>query len=1194
MSAELQNFDRAVEAADASLNSENSTMRQNAEYQKGLEYSVSQLKAQFEEFVLGNGGLQATAKIFINLVTGTLSLINALGGLKTVLLTLATIIATVKADNIVKFFTTMPKLISNVVGFITVYNNALAEGKVKSLAFAEAQEAIGITASKAQLAIGGLLGILTAFVAVFSLVNNAIEKHNQEIEQARNEAVSLGDSIRSEISAIEEAINKINDESITREGITDILKSNIEGYETEEEALDSVTKARQRAIDKLNEEAKAKVDAWMKTNEALAKSDIESLKQVTQSDIGATWLEYIFGSYGSGGGVGIEFANNRFGNPDDFISNAEAIKRYDEEIKKLTDDFENLSGIDKIRLEHLQNERNALYNTTEAQEANVATYLYMKSVLSGLDSDLEEYNNFCKESVTQQDKIKDSTDDLNNALEDIKNSYGYTKEQLIEYAEANDMATSTAQDWYDVADAMLAAGESAGVLEENIEQINALGDTLSGLEDDYNSLSTAIADFNDGNGISAANLDKLIELARQHADAISFDNGQIKLNEEAFQASANAAINDAEAKLIDETQTRLTAVAQGNLGEALEGMGNAATNAGAKSDSARVIIQALGDDASISAAKIRDLWNALDGTDVTGYTDAQKKAVEEIGNYFTTAMNGMESYRKQINTSYSSTAKSAAKSSKSAAKESKDAWLEAYKEEKDAIDSMYKTGILNAEEYSAKLQGLADKYFLDSEAHQKKYAKELRSLYEEMYKALQKAAKESLDEMKRAHKQAEDAMKKAHKTQEDNLKKSHEEEERRLKKAHEAQEKAIKEQIELLKRQKDAIKDSYNAQIEALKREREEYENQLKLMQLKEELAKAQQKYMYVMDETGRFNYVQDQNAVDQAKEELYEEELKQAYERQLQDLEDARDAAVELYEQQIQDLEDYYDRVKEINDEAEEELKLRNDEAEEELKRHNDAQEDALSAHNDEIERLYEKAIEDYNTYAEILNNGQLNQINSENSNWATRLSNLASFVNNYNNLLNKLGDGSTGNSGGGSFSGGSGYTKTSGTVGGSKSSSSGRGGNSAVNAANSALKANEVKRALNTSVSNMASALTKSVKSIFKHAQGIAKIDTDEIALVGDSPNQELAIGSRLNGVPLSLESGSGVVNAKSTRTLAGLLNSIPNLGNNYGTTNNSNQQTIHIDNINLPQVQNGSEFISYLENFDINMIQNSYLSI
>lgn len=132
------------------------------------------------------------------------------------------------------------------------------------------------------------------------------------------------------------------------------------------------------------------------------------------------------------------------------------------------------------------------------------------------------------------------------------------------------------------------------------------------------------------------------------------------------------------------------------------------------------------------------------------------------------------------------------------------------------------------------------------------------------------------------------------------------------------------------------------------------------------------------------------------------------------------------------------------------------------------------------------------------------------------------------------------------------------------------------------------------------VASTKTKSKKKKKKkHADGVARVQNDEIALVGDSPDTELVVGSKINeGITTMLPKGSGVVNAKSLNTLAGILNNVgafssSNFGAGNGTINNSSQENstnINISNLNV-QTDNGEKFVNYLQDFALKMKQKSY---
>ena len=809
-------------------------------------------------------------------------------------------------------------------------------------------------------------------------------------------------------------------------------------------------------------------------------------------------------------------------------------------IDELSDKENNLTKAEEDELGKL-NEYYTIVSDQIGQDEKLAeAKLYYKYVLDGTIESLNAYNEFCENSVNYQDNVIESDYELSDVLDEIREKYGYTQAQMEEYCEqAGEDLPTTAEGWLSVATAMHETSQAG-------EDLTVLGDSLKSLESDYHNLKTAIDDVNDGGTLTADNLQNVLTLTKQYSDAVSVENGQLVLNEQAFKDIANAKITDAEATLLQETRDRLAKVAKDDLAGATEGLGTASSNAKPKMEGADEIIVQLGNDASISADKIRNMWNALDGTNTAGMSKAAKEAVGQIENYFKSSMTAMEGYRKSVNMSYGKQASSSAKASKSAAKESKDAWLEAYKAEKDALESLYKTNVITAEEYATKLRELSDKYLTDTADHQKKYAKEIHDAYEAMYTALKKSAKEALDEeekrLKKVYDDTKDQKSKALKD---------------LKKVHEEEEKAIKREIDALKKQKDAVKDSYDARIKALKTEREEYERQVKLMQLKEELAKAKATRQYVMDETGRFTYQEDSEAVDQARENLIEEESKQAYERELSALEEARDSAVAIYEQRIQALEDHYDAVKERNDQAEEQLE----------------------AHYDALLEQYERNYNDFKENADKYLNGQMQLTNAENTEWGRRLTNLANFVNEYNRLMSSLDSGSTDNS--------TNYKGTS-SKGASVSSNSSKGSSSTYKGTKSTGTATvKGKTIVKPNYSGKGSYKTK------KRASGDSSIASDGMYLVGDSPNQELVIGSKLNGVPLSLSRGDGVVNAKSTNTLAGILNMIGGMAKPLApnqTTNNSTSN-ITISNVSLPNVHNGEEFINCLQHFDIDMMQRSY---
>ena len=123
------------------------------------------------------------------------------------------------------------------------------------------------------------------------------------------------------------------------------------------------------------------------------------------------------------------------------------------------------------------------------------------------------------------------------------------------------------------------------------------------------------------------------------------------------------------------------------------------------------------------------------------------------------------------------------------------------------------------------------------------------------------------------------------------------------------------------------------------------------------------------------------------------------------------------------------------------------------------------------------------------------------------------------------------------------------------------------------------------------------KKVTNKKKKYTGDPSISQNGIYLVGDKPSQELVIGSKLNGVPLNLDKGTGIVNAKSTSTLAGMLNTLSSDKEHIGTLN-KNTSTTNNDNLSIGSVtvsganiNDGESFVASLKTLKQEALQRAY---
>ena len=137
-------------------------------------------------------------------------------------------------------------------------------------------------------------------------------------------------------------------------------------------------------------------------------------------------------------------------------------------------------------------------------------------------------------------------------------------------------------------------------------------------------------------------------------------------------------------------------------------------------------------------------------------------------------------------------------------------------------------------------------------------------------------------------------------------------------------------QIKSLEKERDAIQDvidainkKYDAQIEALEKVNDELEDEIELQQILEEMAKAKSTKKMVYKD-GRFQYVDDLDAVATAQVKLDEYNRKKALKDQKEFIEKQRDAELagylekrEILENEIKQLQDYNDTTSSIRQSA-------------------------------------------------------------------------------------------------------------------------------------------------------------------------------------------------------------------------------------------------------------------------------------
>ena len=358
-------------------------------------------------------------------------------------------------------------------------------------------------------------------------------------------------------------------------------------------------------------------------------------------------------------------------------------------------------------------------------------------------------------------------------------------------------------------------------------------------------------------------------------------------------------------------------------------------------------------------------------------------------------------------------------------------------------------------------------------------------------------------------------------------------------------------EIKALEKQKKKEQEYWDAKIKALQKQNEELDKQLELEEALESLAKAENTRVRIYREGKGFVYESDIGAVNEAQKNLDEVRRKQAYEKELEDLQNQKQASEDKYDEKIQYWEDYKD--------------------------------------------LWQEAADSYENNQKRLIAQQIFGVNEEQKNWEKRLGNLKSFINQYNSILQQLDDNYI--SPGKSSGGGSSSTKSSGTL---KKGSKGDNVKALQNALNSlgygnlavdgvmgtktinALKKFQQDSGL--SADGVFGSKTQNALSAKGFASGSSCIPRNMIGRINES-GSELYIPPQQN-ILAPLSRGSGIVPHTLAQNLMEIGQYHPSqwlsmMGANNSSGSGDTNNQFNFEKLVLPNVKDANSFVSTLKN-------------
>lgn len=862
--AVMTRFDDAISATTTSMKSFGSAEEENAKYMESMSAKIALLKQQFQELVLGDGGLEKVGKIFLDLGINTLKLVNDLGGLKTVLVALVGVIATIKADSVLngltKITNIIPNLIANVGKLGTVFNlivssqidEALSGGAIQAMSLSQALQAAGVSASVAQVAIGGLFAVLTAGIAIYSRLK-------QEQEQATQNAIDSANSFKSYSDTLGNTLSKIQSESTTKSQLLEINKSLNDSYDNESEKLKDINDLRAENVELLHQEAVAKAE---QTQHEIGAEATKQRRYLQSSNIGQE-SDY-------------ERAEGLTGTPE------ERLKKATGSLKEFEANQENLSNAELRRYSALSSYYNKLSADVENAKNVVETYDEAQKIAN---SSTDEWSKTVQENSAelenQGSQVQFTDEEIQQYADDMGISFEEAKDQLKSFNGGIDDTTTdidtlaksigvSVDELQNFADTMGLSIDSAA---EILPRFNEWNEAVDDIQSSYEILTQAVEEYNEQGGYTTDTLQQLLTLDPAYLAALQEENGQLTINTQMLMTKVQAQAEEAKQIIYNTAIEKLNAVASGEAGNATETAGQQHNNAVAGIDA---------ETGSLNENTKAKLANAV--AEARGRGGGASEG--EINKILSEMTNQLKAVDNWANTTAKNFSKGMGKAAKATNKATK-----AVKEQKSATETL-------KDKYKTVIDFIIKQY--DKQIDKIKEAKDaaIKSV-ESQIKALEKekdSKVKAIDAEITALQRERDAREKYWQDQLDKLEKENDERERNIALQEKQQALALAQQTNVM-----VLKDG-----------------QFQYTQDESAVAGAEQDLAQQ----------EDQNEYERQKElieELRDTEL-EWYDERIQSLEDYKDQVEEYYENQIEQLEEYKEYLEEYYEAQIEALKAEKD----------------------------------------------------------------------------------------------------------------------------------------------------------------------------------------------------------------------------------------------------------------------------
>lgn len=948
----LENFGTAVKATETAMNSAGSATKENEKVLESITGKIQNLKSEFQNLArqLISSDL---VKFVVDLGAGFLSLANTGLGqfiIKATLATASVIALDVALKKLKKtdFGSEIASLTKRIIGLGTAAGTSTFSVKALGTSFLGlGKNALAGLAPLMTSPLGWVIGGTALVVGLAKAVdyltdttrkyNKANDEYNESVDKTKEKQKSI-DELESKIKALEA---KGKDRTVVEEATLTQYKEQLKTLNKQLDKLKAQTNERKKQLEYAAKEKANQTGSYSRKSEI---SDIDftsSSKSTPGMNQSNGMLSYqtrnqkqqTLPSYQEKTGVvtsfeedekRLETINKLFEKGNLSAKERKTLLKEQASIldyfkSKYQDyvDLSKLSGLsEKDQLEYkkkaleIQNAMNKAGTGDKGKKSTFGEMIFDDDKLQKSKTTIEDVSGtmsvLTEGTTTFGDALKKTAEDgtiTEDEVKQLRSQYKDFDDTMRDSKTSNEDAANSLTEFAN--SVQYASSELAGIQADSLTKVS---ESIDNLQSAFQTLSTVQQEYSENGYLTVDTLQSLLDLDGKYLDSLTLQNGQLTLNKDNILAIANAKLDDAEAAATVSYANELETIAQVATGKATDAQKKKYEALIQTYQSSQAIIDKTRGTIVKFKAAIADSGNQEAVDLMNKATSRYEKQVAAIN---ATRKGLGKDLKKTMGVSDSGKSKS--KSSKS----EKEWW----EKELDNLKDQFEYNDITIEQYIGSLENLLGRVQQGTEAW-KKINKELQKQklqkVEDDYKRGAITLKQYIKELRNlqgAYKAGTDAWLDLADKIKNSLKELLNKQKDAYNNAHNAAMKIIETEIDKINEQKDATEEYYDKLIEDKKKANEESEKEIELAKLQEALANAKrEKTKRVFREGIGWVWETDKSAIEEAQKDLDDF----MNDKELKELEDAKDKALSVFEEQLKAWDKYKESWNDVVDDYE------------------------------------------------------------------------------------------------------------------------------------------------------------------------------------------------------------------------------------------------------------------------------------